>query len=69
MNGCALFHHLDGFPRAYLPCDLLESKLGVIKFNCIEDLIELGQTGIEHWLNKCRNNYVKREVKHCHGNC
>jgi hypothetical protein len=34
------------------PCDLLKSNLGVIKFHCIENLMEIKEEGIEHWIDK-----------------
>lgn len=44
------------------PCNLPKSNPGVIKFNCIENLTEIRQMGIEHWLNKYWNEYVKKET-------
>jgi len=46
------------------PCDLLKSNPGVIKFNCIENLREIKQLGIEQWLNKYWNKHVEEEIKH-----
>jgi hypothetical protein len=37
---------------AEFPCDLLESNLGVVKFHCIENLKEIKEKGIEHWIDK-----------------
>ncbi len=42
------------------PCDLLENNPGVVKFGCIENLMEIKERGIEHWIDKklhehCRN--------------
>jgi len=34
------------------PCDLLESNLGVVKFRCIENLKEIKEKGIEHWIDR-----------------
>jgi len=51
------------------PCDLLKSNPGVVKFNCIENLMEIRQIGIEQWLNKHWDKYVKEEIGQCSGNC
>lgn len=34
------------------PCDLLKSNPGVIKFHCIENLIEIKERGIKYWIDK-----------------
>ena len=34
------------------PCDLLKSNPGVIKFHCIENLQEIKEKGIKHWIDK-----------------
>ncbi len=34
------------------PCDLLESNPGVIKFHCIENLIEIKEKGIKYWIDR-----------------
>ncbi len=34
------------------PCDLLQNNPGVIKFHCIDNLIEIKEKGIEHWIDK-----------------
>lgn len=33
-------------------CDLLKSNLGVIKFHCIENLMEIKEKGIRYWIDK-----------------
>ena len=33
------------------PCDLLKSNPGVIKFHCIENMKEIEEKGIEHWID------------------
>jgi len=58
--------HQKGFDLcsecASFPCDLLKSNPGVVRFNCIENLTEIKQIGIEQWLNKYWNGYVKTET-------
>jgi hypothetical protein len=44
---------------AEFPCDLLESNLGVVKFHCIENLKEIKEKGIEHWID--RQLSIRRE--------
>ena len=34
------------------PCDLLKTNLGVIKFHCIENLMEIKEKGIEYWIDE-----------------
>ena len=34
------------------PCDLLKSNPGVIKFHCIENLIEIKEKGIKYWIDR-----------------
>lgn len=34
------------------PCNLLKNNPGVIKFNCIENLQEIKDKGIKHWIDK-----------------
>jgi len=34
------------------PCDLLKSNPGVIKFRCIENLIEIKEKGIKYWIDR-----------------
>ncbi len=34
------------------PCELLKTNPGVIKFHCIENLIEIREKGIKHWVDK-----------------
>jgi hypothetical protein len=41
------------------PCDLLESNSGVVKFHCIENLKEIKEKGIEHWID--RKLSIRRE--------
>lgn len=40
------------------PCNLLKSNPGVIKFRCIENLNEIKEKGIEHWIDKQWKNYM-----------
>jgi len=42
------------------PCDLLKSNPGVIKFHCIENLMEIKEKGIEYWIDKQLSNRCKR---------
>lgn len=37
---------------ADFPCNLLKSNSGVIKFHCIENLMEIKEKGIEYWVDK-----------------
>jgi len=39
------------------PCDLLKGNRGVIKFHCIENLMEIKKNGIEHWIDKQLEEY------------
>jgi len=41
------------------PCELLESNPGVIKFHCVENLIEIKEKGLEHWVDKQWKNYIE----------
>jgi len=41
------------------PCDLLKSNPGVIKFHCIENLEEIKENGIRHWIDKQLSAYGK----------
>jgi len=34
------------------PCNLLKSSPGVIKFHCIENLMEIKEKGIKQWIDK-----------------
>jgi len=34
------------------PCEVLKTNPGVIKFHCIENLIEIKEKGIKHWVDK-----------------
>ena len=34
------------------PCNLLKSNPGVIKFHCIENLMEIKEKGIKQWIDK-----------------
>ena len=42
------------------PCNLLKNNPGVIKFHCIENLMEIEEKGIEHWINKQWKEYVRQ---------
>ena len=46
-NGFDLCNECTDFP-----CDLLKSNPGVIKFYCIENLIEIKEKGIKPWIDK-----------------
>ena len=37
---------------ADFPCELLKTNPGVIKFHCIENLNEIKEKGIKHWIDK-----------------
>jgi hypothetical protein len=39
------------------PCNLLKTNPGVIKFHCIENLLEIKEKGIEHWIDKKWKEY------------
>lgn len=41
------------------PCDLLKSNPGVIKFHCIENLEEMKENGIRHWIDKQLSAYCR----------
>lgn len=41
------------------PCDMLKNNPGVIKFHCIENLEEIKDKGIKHWIDKQLNVYRK----------
>jgi hypothetical protein len=41
------------------PCDMLKSNPGVMKFHCIENLEEIKEKGIEHWIDKQLTAYYK----------
>ena len=41
------------------PCDLLKSNPGVIKFHCIENLEEIKEKGIRHWIDKQLSAYCR----------
>jgi len=41
------------------PCDLLKSNPGVIKFHCIENLMEIKEKGKEYWINKQLRRHCK----------
>jgi len=43
------------------PCDVLKSNPGVIKFRCIENLKEIKEKGIEHWVNRQWGEFIKEE--------
>ncbi len=41
------------------PCDMLKNNPGVIKFHCIENLREIKEKGIEHWIDNQLKAYQK----------
>jgi hypothetical protein len=41
------------------PCELLKSNPGVIKFHCIENLMEIKEKGIKHWIDKKWEEHIK----------
>ncbi len=41
------------------PCDLLKSNPGVVKFHCIENLVEIKEKGIKHWVDKQMDTHCK----------
>ena len=41
------------------PCDLLKTHPGVIKFHCIENLIEIREKGLEYWIDKQWRDYIR----------
>jgi len=41
------------------PCNLLKTNPGVIKFHCIENLKEIKDKGIKHWIDKQLNATAK----------
>jgi len=41
------------------PCELLKSNPGVIKFGCIENLREIKEKGIEHWIDRQLREHCK----------
>jgi len=41
------------------PCDTLKNNPGVIKFRCIENLKEIKEKGIEHWIDKQWAEFIK----------
>jgi hypothetical protein len=41
------------------PCELLRSNPGVIKFHCIENLMEIREKGIEYWIDKQWEGFTK----------
>jgi hypothetical protein len=34
------------------PCDVLKSNPGVMKFHCIENLMEIKKRGLQYWIDK-----------------
>lgn len=34
------------------PCEILKTNPGVIKFHCIENLIEIKEKGVKNWIDK-----------------
>lgn len=53
-NGYALCSECTNFP-----CKLLKNDPGVIKFQCVENLIELKKKGTKHWVDKQWKAFVK----------
>jgi len=41
------------------PCDLLKNNPGVIKFGCIENLKEIKEKGLEHWIDKQYSKHLE----------
>lgn len=37
---------------AEFPCELLKTNPGVIKFHCIENLQEIKEKGMKHWIDR-----------------
>jgi hypothetical protein len=40
------------------PCELLKTNPGVIKFHCIENLREIKEKGVKHWVDKQWNDFA-----------
>jgi len=40
------------------PCEILKNNPGVIKFHCIENLMEIKAIGIENWIKKRWTDFV-----------
>jgi hypothetical protein len=40
------------------PCELLKANPGVIKFHCIENLIEIKEKGVKHWVEKQWKEFI-----------
>ncbi len=47
---------------AEFPCELLKTNPGVIKFHCLENLIEIKEEGLEQWIDRQWKNYVNKGV-------
>jgi len=45
---------------AEFPCELLKTNSGVIKFHCIENLMEIKEKGLEQWVDKQWKDYVDK---------
>ncbi|MEW6685520.1 MAG: DUF3795 domain-containing protein [Candidatus Edwardsbacteria bacterium] len=45
------------------PCALLKSNPGVIKFHCVENLNEIKEKRIKHWIDKQWKNYIEDTQK------
>jgi len=45
------------------PCNMLKSHPGVVKFGCIENLIEIKEKGVENWVKKQWREYVKSMIR------
>lgn len=43
---------------AEFPCELLRTNPGVIKFHCIENLIEIKDKGVRHWIDKQWSEFI-----------
>ncbi|NIM05514.1 MAG: DUF3795 domain-containing protein, partial [Armatimonadetes bacterium] len=37
---------------AEFPCELLKTNTGVIRFHCIDNLMEIEEKGLQHWIDK-----------------
>jgi hypothetical protein len=43
---------------AEFPCELLKTNPGIVKFHCIENLIEIKEKGLEQWIDKQWRDYI-----------
>jgi hypothetical protein len=44
---------------AEFPCETLKTNPGVIKFHCLENLIEIKEIGLKMWIDKQWSEYTK----------